>query len=553
MRESQGRARRCAIYTRKSTDEGLDQAFNSLDAQREACAAYVTSQAHEGWRLDTTIYDDGGFSGGTLERPALTRLLAEISAGRIDVIVVYKIDRLTRSLMDFAKIVDVLDKAGASFVSITQSFNTTSSMGRLTLNVLLSFAQFEREVISERVRDKVAASKAKGMWMGGNIALGYRAENRKLLVVPEEAETVRHIMRTYLEVPSARALTEQLRAEGVVSKVHRRRDGSTMGGVTMGRGALYWLLRNRLYLGETVHKGRVYPGEHKRIVDPELFAAVQAKLAQATRVQVRRPRITTLSLLTGRIRDHLDRPMSPSHSTKPGRRYRYYVSNLPSQPGNALRLSAGELDTAVTKYVGSMLRQAVTDSEIAPILDAASLETLHSWCSRYSLGLETLDPAELFHRFAALDLRVAAQRRSATISISWASMLDLAGVPVPEFWVSERLIRELDLKELPYGQEARVRITPHGSDIKPRTERLADLLAAAFSARDQLEAQTENVGSSTTVRHLQRTARLAYLDPNIIAAIFEGDERLTIGARGLSRLPSLPLSWSEQRKLVGLR
>ncbi|HEV3189609.1 MAG TPA: recombinase family protein, partial [Polyangiaceae bacterium] len=246
--------RTCAVYTRKSSEEGLEQAFNSLDAQREACTAFIHSQRHEGWTLSSTLYDDGGYSGGTLERPALRRLLADIEAGRIDVVVVYKVDRLTRALSDFAKLVEVFDRRGVSFVSITQQFNTTSSMGRLTLNVLLSFAQFEREVIGERVRDKIAASKKKGMWMGGMPSLGYDVKDRKLVVNESEAAIVLHIFHRYIALKSVRALHDELARDGVRSKRRARADGATYGGQIFSRGALYLLLQNRLYRGEITHR-----------------------------------------------------------------------------------------------------------------------------------------------------------------------------------------------------------------------------------------------------------------------------------------------------------
>ena len=258
---------RCAIYTRKSSEEGLEQAFNSLQAQREACAAYIASQQHEGWIALPTCYDDGGVSGATLERPALQRLLPDIEAGRIDVIVVYKVDRLTRSLADFAKMVEIFDRQNVSFVSVTQQFNTTTSMGRLTLNVLLSFAQFEREVAGERIRDKIAASKRKGMWMGGNPPLGYDVKDRKLIVNARDAETVRDIFRLYRAIRSVRELRSRLQAEGVTSKRRVRRDGRVTGGGPLNRGALYHLLQNRIYRGEIIHKEKAYPGAHAAIVD----------------------------------------------------------------------------------------------------------------------------------------------------------------------------------------------------------------------------------------------------------------------------------------------
>src|SRR5882724_6316277 len=272
--------RRCAIYTRKSSEEGLEQDFNSLDAQRESCEAFIRSQKHEGWVCLSELYDDGGISGGTLERPALKRLLAEIEADRVDAVVVYKVDRLTRSLADFAKMVEVFDARNVSFVSVTQQFNTTTSMGRLTLNVLLSFAQFEREVTGERIRDKIAASKKKGMWMGGLPSLGYDVKDRKLIVNKTEAETVRHIFRRYIELKSVRELKEDLDGAGIVSKIRTASDGSRYGGQPLARGAIYLMLQNRIYRGEIVHKDKSYPGEHEAIIDETLWNNVQAVLSE---------------------------------------------------------------------------------------------------------------------------------------------------------------------------------------------------------------------------------------------------------------------------------
>ena len=279
---------RCAIYTRKSSEEGLDQEFNSLQAQREACEAFITSQRHEGWVCLPKAYDDGGFSGATMDRPALQRLLADIAAARVDIVVVYKIDRLTRSLTDFAKIVEILDAKGASFVSVTQQFNTTTSMGRLTLNILLSFAQFEREVIGERIRDKIAASKKKGMWMGGVPPLGYRVHDRKLVIVDGEAEIVRTIFRRYAELGSVRLLKEELEARGIKSKSWTSASGRLIGGKAFSRGALYLMLQNRLYRGEVVHKRQSHPGEHTPIIDPAAVGSGSgAACGQRRRAQLR--------------------------------------------------------------------------------------------------------------------------------------------------------------------------------------------------------------------------------------------------------------------------
>ncbi|TXH17261.1 MAG: recombinase family protein [Gammaproteobacteria bacterium] len=341
---------RCAVYTRKSTEDGLEKEFNSLDAQYEACAAYALSQKHEGWELICERYDDGGFSGGNMERPGLKRLMADVAAGKVDIILVYKIDRLTRSLADFAKIVDVLDTAKASFVSITQSFNTTTSMGRLTLNMLLSFAQFEREVTGERIRDKIAASKRKGMWMGGPLPLGYDVDNRRLIVNAKEADLVRQIYQRYLELGSVVELADDLNAKGYTTKVQLRASGPHRGGCAFRRGTLYHLLSNPIYRGKIIHKGEVYPGEHEAVVPEDLFEAVQAKLKANASGTSRRLRGQQPSLLTGILQDSNGRAMTPSPASKgKAQRYRYYVTR-PDQTTDqpAYRVSAHDLEQIVT-------------------------------------------------------------------------------------------------------------------------------------------------------------------------------------------------------------
>jgi site-specific DNA recombinase len=342
---------RCAIYTRKSTDHNLELEFNSLDAQREACEAYIKSQAHEGWRLVPDRYDDGAFSGASLDRPALQELLTEVGAGKIDIIVVYKVDRLTRSLADFAKLVELFDQHAVSFVSVTQSFNTTSSMGRLTLNVLLSFAQFEREVIGERVRDKIAASKAKGIWVGGSVPLGYASVKKKLVVVPEEAETVRLIFRRYLELGSIRDLLEDLDRKGIRTRCQTLATGQTRGGIRFGVGSLAHLLQNRFYIGEVVYRSATHPGEQEPILDRELFDAVQAKLAAGANTRQLKLRASP-SILAGRIFDECGNRMTPTHTNKQGARYRYYVShailqNRNNEAGTVTRVSAPEIEGTV--------------------------------------------------------------------------------------------------------------------------------------------------------------------------------------------------------------
>jgi site-specific DNA recombinase len=307
---------RCAIYTRKSSDEGLEKEFNSLDAQREACEAFIKSQKHAGWVAVSDLYDDGGLSGGTLDRPALQRLLGDIKARKIQIVVVYKVDRLTRSLADFAKIVDIFDAQGASFVSVTQQFNTTTSMGRLTLNMLLSFAQFEREIAGERIRDKIAASKAKGMWMGGTVPLGYDVKDRKLVINEAEAETVRLIYQRYAELGSVNLLQQELDRRGLRSKRRERARGLTTGGAAFSRGILYLILQNRLYRGEVAHKGNVYPCQHQAIIDGQLWDAVQEKLSANRKARLLATDARAPSLLSGLLFDRDGTRMTPTHANK---------------------------------------------------------------------------------------------------------------------------------------------------------------------------------------------------------------------------------------------
>jgi len=345
--------RRCAVYCRVSTDEKLNMEYNSLDAQRDACEAYVASQRAEGWLPLRDRYDDGGYSGGTLERPGLKRLLADIEAGRMDVVVVYKIDRLSRSLSDFSKLVEVFDRHDVTFVSVTQSFNTTTSMGRLTLNILLSFAQFEREVIGERIRDKFAASRARGMWMGGKVPLGYNVQDRKLVVNRAEAATVRMIFERFADLQSGTKLVRELQHEGVLTKT----------GKPIDKSYLYKLLNNRTYLGDAPHKGTIHRGEHEAIVPRELWDRVHAVLAQAPRIRAGQSRNQTPALLKGLIFGLDGRALSPSHTMRKGRQYRYYVAqavqkgSVDLRPDLVRRISAGEIEGAVMAQVRALLRQ----------------------------------------------------------------------------------------------------------------------------------------------------------------------------------------------------
>ena len=352
---------RCAIYTRKSSEEGLDMEFNSLDAQRESCEAYVTSQKQEGWLLIPDHYDDGGISGGTMERPALQQLLRDIESGRIDVVVVYKVDRLSRSLADFAKIVDVFDRHSVSFVSITQQFNTTSSMGRLTLNILLSFAQFEREVIGERIRDKFAASRKKGMWMGGTPPLGYDVKDRKLVINETETALVRHIFERFVRLGSATTLVAELKEDGHCTKTWVTQKGRVREGRSIDKGFLYKLLHNRVYLGKAVHKGESFPGEHGAIIGQALWDKVHLILAENSTSRANKTRAAMPMSLKGLIRcGHCDSAMTPSHTRRRGKQYRYYLCLKASKNGHRTcpvrSIAAGEAEAAVVGNLRALVR-----------------------------------------------------------------------------------------------------------------------------------------------------------------------------------------------------
>jgi DNA invertase Pin-like site-specific DNA recombinase len=382
---------RCAVYTRKSTEEGLDMEFNSLDAQREACEAYVASQKAEGWVLLSDHYDDGGFSGGSLERPALQRLIADIEAGRVDIVVVYKIDRLSRSLMDFARLVEVFDRKGVTFVSVTQSFNTTTSMGRLTLNVLLSFAQFEREVIGERIRDKFAASRKKGLWMGGWAPLGYDIRDRKLVINEAEAAVVLRIFERFARGGSVTTIARDLAEEGFRNKY----------GQSLDKGRIYKLLNNRVYIGDAVHKGSAYPGEHEPIISRALWDRVQAVLSESPRIRAGRARLQTPALLRGLIFDADGRAMSPSHTRKGQKLYRYYVSQSVIR-GTAAGERKADAGNPITRVPASEVEAAVI-GQLRAILRAPEIVVATWRTARKELpGLAEADVRDALSRFDGL-------------------------------------------------------------------------------------------------------------------------------------------------------
>jgi DNA invertase Pin-like site-specific DNA recombinase len=539
------RPSRCATYTRKSTDEGLEQEFNSLHAQREACAAYILSQKHEGWQLLPEFYDDGGYSGGSMERPGLKQLMDDVQAGKVDVIVVYKVDRLTRSLADFVKIVEVLDQAGASFVSVTQAFNTTTSMGRLTLNVLLSFAQFEREVTGERIRDKVAASKKKGMWMGGPVPLGYMVQDRKLVIAEAEAATVRHIFERYAAVASMPALIDELSDQGVRTKLRTFKDGRQFGGVSFTLGPVSHLLNNPVYVGEVRHKGVSHPGQHEPVVSRALWDQVQSILT-SNRVerrvggQGRAP-----SLLTGMLRDSEGRLMSPTYAVKEARRYRYYVTR--ARAGEALpndrktRVPAGELERVVVEQlVGWLCRE----DSIAIDASSAQIEKARA---DYLLLAEQLDEGSLQQRRELLlQHDVAVELGAGKIRIS----LDVRHASREQ---PARVVIEVDAKFVDRGSDLRLMIAPDGTHgLRKPDAVLLKLLAHAFAARDALlSGKPDPLTSSYSPLHRNRLARLSYLAPDIVSAIIEGRQPPALSGRRLLRAADLPFDWQSQRALLG--
>ena len=545
---------RCAIYTRKSTEEGLEQEFNSLDAQREACAAYILSQRHEGWSVVPDMYDDGGYSGGTMERPALKALLAQVAEGKVDVIVVYKVDRLTRALSDFAKIVDVLDEAGASFVSVTQSFNTTTSMGRLTLNVLLSFAQFEREVTGERIRDKIAASKAKGMWMGGPVPLGYNVENRKLVINEAEAATVRMIYIRYLELGSGLALQVELDQRGIRSKSRVHRVGRPYGEQPISRGPLYVLLQNRIYVGDMVHKGKAYPGLHDAIIDRDLFDRVQAQLESA---RVRRRNGSNArepSLLAGLIRDGHGRIMSPTHAVKQQRRYRYYVSQTDDAGGApkvhpAWRVGAIEIERLVRGAVTAEIQRRVHARSREGDSDSATITRLHDAGTAAIAVLDRATGSEQRALLLSLVRRIDVSAGNLAIDLK-LDPLD----PLLAFNDSVVVHQPLPPAMVRIGKQAKLLLPAEGCATSADAN-LVKLLARAFAVRKVI-LESESLDSAAAKLGYGRDyavalARVSYLGPDIITSILGGTQPAKLNATPLARTPNLPYRWGQQAVMLG--
>src|SRR5580704_3216510 len=557
MEPSRPAIQRCAIYTRKSSEEGLEQNFNSLHAQREACEAFIKSQAGEGWRLVNTPFDDGGISGATMERPALRRLLSDIDQGLIDIVVVYKIDRLTRSLTDFSRIVEIFDGHHVSFISTTQQFNTTSSMGRLTLNILLSFAQFEREVTGERIRDKISASKKKGLWLGGYCPLGYDLRDHQLVINPTEAQLVRHVYKRYLELKSVRLLKQELDRRGIVSKVRMSKTGTTSGGKSFSRGALYELLANPLYLGEVRHKKLRHPGQHQAIVERGTWEEVQRRLRdQTARTAISRSRADT-SMLTGRVFDENGEPLRTVGATgRHGGSYRYFVSRELVAAGRrstddqekGWRLAAPELERSVVAAVQSLLNDRAA---LAVTLQEAGAPTAEINSLLKAVAANSLDPPKVAELVARVDLR----QDGMELSINLETLFPANSANGSKPWASFTRFVPLQLKRR--GFAMRVVIDADDSTRKTdvallravaRGHKWFEELASGRAAFAREIAAREGVDE----RFVRRLIPLAFLSPSIVEAIADGRQPVTLTKEALSRgRLDIPPDWDKQLAALG--
>jgi site-specific DNA recombinase len=559
----QAHRKRCAIYSRKSSEEGLEQDFNSLDAQREAGEAYIRSQAGEGWSALPHIYDDGGFSGATMERPGLMALLTDIEAGRVDVVVVYKVDRLTRALSDFARLVEVFDANHVSFVSVTQAFNTTTSMGRLTLNVLLSFAQFEREVTAERIRDKIAASKKKGMWMGGLPPLGYDNQDKKLIVDEAEAETVRCLFALYLEHKNVRLVKAEADRLELRTKPRTPNNGRPRGSLPFTRGHLYKLLANPLYAGLVAHKGQHHDGQHVAIIGRTTWDRVQSHLAESG---VRRGSATnTQGRLTfaGRIFDETGDSLRPHHANKKGRRYHYYVSGrLRTAPGNpglsGWRLPANELDQAVIRIVTGWLenREALASTLLPPYARIAERNQLVASASLLvgEHKRDGGDPSSITELVERVDL-APAEIRITLVRHHLCEKLDLSNIDIAEL---AEIVIDAPIVLKCRGVEAKLVIGGDNAMALKPDENLIDAIATARKWFADLQTGEAASVLELAARHdvdrshISRTLPLAFLAPDIVIAIIEGRTEPGLALSRIKRL-KLPASWQDQGKLLGIR
>jgi site-specific DNA recombinase len=559
---------RCAIYTRKSSEEGLEQSFNSLEAQREACQAYIASQKHENWRAISTQYDDGGYSGGSMDRPALRQLLADIDAGKVDTIVVYKVDRLTRSLADFAKIIERFDARQVSFISVTQQFNTTTSMGRLTLNVLLSFAQFEREVTGERIRDKIAASKRKGMWMGGTLPAGYDLRDRKLVVNVQEAIRVRRIFELYAELGCVARLKERLDREGVKSKMRTSSSGQKSGGKIYSRGAIYCLLQNPIYVGKVRHHDAVYEGEHEAIIAEQLWDDVQERLKANAKERRTASNAKSPSLLVGLLYDPEGNRFTPFHADRRGKRYRYYVSQAKLQargsatPGPT-RLPAADIEEVICGRIHSLLTSSeeLLRATGARSSDASACKSLITAGNQLAQTLSSKSVTEQREFLSNVIGRIVVHETKLELGIIQSALgrFLLGERPAPGGKSTQDVCTiTIAARVKRCGWEVRL-VIPAGTGNQMPTRPVLPLIKAVarvhrwpekimrgeFRSR-QLVAQFANVDQ----RYAGRILQFAFLAPDIVDAIVEGRQPADLTVQKLLR--GLPLSWAEQRKRLGM-
>jgi len=552
---------RCAVYTRKSSEEGLDQSFNSIDAQQEACRAFIQSQKHEGWIALPKRYDDGGFSGGTLERPAIQELLSDIKDGNVDSVVVYKVDRLTRSLADFAKMIELFDARKVSFVSVTQQFNTTTSMGRLTLNVLLSFAQFEREITGERIRDKVAASKKKGMWMGGLVPLGYDGVGRRLVINDGEAEIVRTIFQSYLRIGCLSKLKRLLDQREIRSKVRTTPGGRTTGGRPFSRGALSHLLNNRIYLGEVTHKGDCYQGQHDAIVPRELWDEVAARLNGNNRAHRSGKSVSTPSMLTGKLFDTKGVRFTPTHAVKNGKRYRYYTSQAAVQNSaekpSIKRFPAHQLDHLVLAQIRELLQAPETwhaGNDSSPQLSLArerARELDKSWSMQAPEEQHKL-VRQIVQRVVVGDDTVWIETHPANLV---AALLKEAGVDLHSLQTCGLIKLTVKFDSLRRGNELRV-IAPDMNSSN-QTHPISSLVNMIARSRHWYDLVVSGDVRSTnelaaeiglSPRYARRILQCATLAPEIVDAVLTGKHRPDLTVNQL--LKKLPLNWGEQSSQI---
>ncbi|MDP9195623.1 MAG: recombinase family protein [Pseudomonadota bacterium] len=552
--------RRCAIYTRKSSEEGLEQDFNSLQAQREACEAYIKSQQHEGWQLVKTAYDDGGISGGTMERPALQRLLSDIQSGKIDIIVVYKVDRLTRSLADFARLVEIFDKHGVSFVAVTQQFNTTSSMGRLTLNVLLSFAQFEREVTGERIRDKIAASKKKGLWMGGFVPFGYEARERTLTVNETEAEIVREIYRLYQQHGNVRIVKAEVDQRGYATKTRPGSGDRLRGSRPFSRGHLYRILSNPIYAGKIAHKGEIHPGQHPAIIDEPVWHEIQTQLKANAAKPRGRKSTQNISLLGGLLFDDTGERLTPSHANKKGKRYRYYVSNnlikkAGSDEKHGWRIAAQELEKAVLNLLISSLKQPLQlMDKIGAELTATQTETVLSKSKNLAQELAGSVPDCQAEILKQLLHRIVLTEETLTIEFKVSALLEYLSIKQITAVSPVSINASLQIRKR--GIETKL-VIPGGSSDASRTPdaTLIKAIARAHAWWEEMVSGTpspiESIARRENIspRYVSRLIQLAFLSPAITTAILNGHQPVDLTLEKLSRT-EIPPFWKQQKEML---